>query len=195
MEKNIVLDNIISATRPFPHFSSDKILAPELADHLLKWLKTSAQWQLTKTSFYTQYEFSLLDTSLPEELVQLKSSLLIQELYAYFTREFRTGTLALVGITAHKMTDGHRMGVHNDFIGKQETHRLVIQLNEHWNDENGGYLMTFNSSDPKDVATIMKPLHNSGIGFEISGNSYHAVSTVHAFERYTLVYTFSQISL
>jgi len=190
-ENNLLLENIKFSQNPFPHFSSDKILDEKLAHQLLNWFKITDHWHFTQTSFYTQYEFSLLDLDVPVELRQLSASEFIQGLKIFFKDQFNTGELKLVGITAHKLVDGYRMGVHNDFIGKDETHRLIVQLNDNWTEDNGGFLMLFNSKDPHDVAKIIKPVHNSGIGFEISTKSYHAVSTVHSFERYTLVYTFS----
>lgn len=177
---------------PFPHFSSERILKDDLARDLLEWLKATSLWHYTETNFYTQYEFSLLDLGLPPQLKSLSDQKFIQHLKQHFYSMFKTDRLELVGITVHKLVDGYKMGVHNDFIGKEESHRLVVQLNDGWTEVNGGYLMLFNSMNVNDLAKLIKPLHNTGIGFEISNASYHAVSTVHDFERYTLVYTFSE---
>jgi Rps23 Pro-64 3,4-dihydroxylase Tpa1-like proline 4-hydroxylase len=178
---------------PFPHFSADQILDNDLASDLLAWFKSFQHWQFTKTDFYTQYEFSLLDLVLPDPLASLSSTEFIEQIIHVFEHGFAAQKLKLVSITAHKLVDGYKMGVHNDFIGRAESHRLVIQLNDGWQEHNGGYLMLFNSKDPNDVASLIMPVHNSGIGFEISSKSFHAVSTVYNFERYTLVYTFSYL--
>jgi Rps23 Pro-64 3,4-dihydroxylase Tpa1-like proline 4-hydroxylase len=95
-----------------------------------------------------------------------------------------------VDVTAHKLIKGHTIRLHNDFIPGQETHRLLIQLNRNWKDENGGFLLFFNSSDPQDIHRVIRPIHNSSAGFAISPKSNHAVSTIHDGERYTLVYSF-----
>jgi Rps23 Pro-64 3,4-dihydroxylase Tpa1-like proline 4-hydroxylase len=176
---------------PFPHFISGEVLDSSLASDLFFWLKGSDLWHLTKTSFYTQYEFSLLDTKLPDTLEVLLDSEFIDLIIQNFRDFFNSTVLRLVSLTAHKLVDGYMMGVHNDYIGSEESHRLVIQLNRSWEESNGGYLMLFNSKSPSDVSKLIRPIQNTGIGFEISQKSYHAVSKVHDFERYTLVYTFS----
>ena len=80
--------------------------------------------------------------------------------------------------------------IHNDFIEEGESHRILIQLNRGWLDEQGGLLMLFGSSSPGDVQRVIRPLHRSAFGFSISDCSYHAVSTIAEGERYTLVYSF-----
>jgi Rps23 Pro-64 3,4-dihydroxylase Tpa1-like proline 4-hydroxylase len=190
-QKETLLSHSNFTKAPFPHFSTDQMLDNNLATNLLSWFKGYDDWQFTKTSFYTQYEFSLMDMVLPAPLITLTSPGFIEQMTQFFEHTFAAKKLELVGITAHKLLDGYKMGVHNDFIGKEESHRLVIQINDGWKEHNGGYLMLFNSKDPNDVASLIRPIHNSGIGFEISSKSFHAVSTVYDFERYTLVYTFS----
>lgn len=178
---------------PFPHFYSQAILKGDLPAQLYTWFEHTEAWGLTETEFYTQYEFSLLDASLPQNLECLKSEATIESIRDIFREQMSVSTLSLVGITAHKLNDGHRIGVHNDYIDGEETHRLVIQVNPHWDESKGGYLMLFNSQRADDVAKIVKPLNNSAFGFEISIRSNHAVSTVYDFSRYTLVYTFKAI--
>lgn len=189
-DKVLLLENSFLERHPFPHLGLSKVFVDEFANRLLEWLKCDSMWSLTETSFYTQYEFSLLDTVLPEDISFLLKDSVLSRLKDLMKHNFGVSHLNLVGLTAHKLIDGHRMGIHNDVIGNSESHRLVIQLNQNWNSENGGFLMLFNSKDPNDVANIIQPLHNSAIGFEISAKSLHAVSTIHDFERYTLVYTF-----
>ena len=54
----------------------------------------------------------------------------------------------------------------------------------------GGLLMLFRSEAPESVHSALLPTHGSGFAFEISANSFHAVSSIRTGERYTLVYTF-----
>jgi Rps23 Pro-64 3,4-dihydroxylase Tpa1-like proline 4-hydroxylase len=187
----IPLSASILENSPFPHFAVAEAFTSESAAQLLSWFNVTDLWSLTKTDFYTQYEFSLVGLELPESLRFLNSVETLQYLADRF-KQFFDARLKVIDITAHKLVDGHKMGVHNDFIGSAETHRLVIQLNDNWIDDNGGYLMLFNSKTSSDVAKIIRPLHNTGIGFEISARSYHAVSAVHDFTRFTLVYTFNE---
>jgi Rps23 Pro-64 3,4-dihydroxylase Tpa1-like proline 4-hydroxylase len=102
--------------------------------------------------------------------------------------------LILVEANAHKLLPGQTIRVHNDFIGREETHRAIIQVNRDWTESSGGLLMLFSSPSPDDVMRVVRPLHASGAGFEISPASFHAVSKIHAGERYTLVYSFKRRS-
>jgi Rps23 Pro-64 3,4-dihydroxylase Tpa1-like proline 4-hydroxylase len=179
--------------KPYPHFAGLNILQNGGESMVFNWLNAEDTWELTEESFYTQYEFSLLDTKLPENLGWLKDSSTIAKIVALFSLQFGNAAIELVGITVHKLTDGHKIGIHNDFIGNDETHRFLIQINSAWADADGGYLMLFNSANPQDVAKIVRPVNNSGFGFEISGHSYHAVSTVRNYSRFTIVYTFKAI--
>jgi Rps23 Pro-64 3,4-dihydroxylase Tpa1-like proline 4-hydroxylase len=175
---------------PFRHFSLVSVLKNGLETDLLEWFETTDAWSYTETDFYTQYEFSLFDAQIPVTLRALLDDTTIAAIENEFKNVYNTPSLQLVGLTAHKLIDGYRMGVHNDFIGEDETHRFLIQINANWGEDNGGYLMLFNSTNAEDVSKIVRPLNNTGFGFEISPKSYHAVSTVYDFSRYTLVYTF-----
>ncbi len=72
----------------------------------------------------------------------------------------------------------------------EATHRVLVQLNRGWRDDQGGFLMFFNSGDPADVHRVFSPTHDSVVGFAISEDSHHAVSTIHGGERFTLVFSF-----
>lgn len=189
----ISLSGLETEHSPFRYFSSTRIFNNGLEETLFDWFEQTEDWGLTEADFYTQYEISLLEVDLPQPLQCLINEATISAIAEVFVRSFDTSSLELVGVTAHKLVNGHRMGVHNDFIGPEETHRLIIQISPKWHDSNGGYLMFFNSNDPKDVAKVIRPLDNTGIGFEISQYSFHAVSTVYNFCRYTLVYTFKLV--
>ncbi len=179
---------------PYLHFSARTVLRNGLEQKVYSWLKTYKEWELVTMDFYTQYEFSLFDAELPMEIAILLSKDTVESLKAFFQNTFTVANLELVGITAHKLVEGHRIGIHNDFLGSEETHRLIIQLNPGWEDERGGFLMLFRSADSEAVAKIVRPLHNTAFGFAISETSLHAVSRVNDFERYTLVYTLKAFS-
>lgn len=178
---------------PFNHFLVDSVLKNSLEIKLLDWLDSTDNWDYTETDFYTQYEFSLLNVKIPAELKTLLSAETVDTIKNQFYKNWKTNSLELVGLTVHKLVDGYKMGVHNDFIGEDESHRFLIQINSGWNEDNGGYLMLFNSMNSEDVSKIIMPLNNTGFGFEISPKSYHAVSKVYDFFRYTLVYTFKEV--
>ena len=54
--------------QPFPHFCAPAVFSPALERSLYEWLEDATIWELTKTEFYEQYEFSLLHMELPAAL-------------------------------------------------------------------------------------------------------------------------------
>ena len=175
---------------PFAHCGWSRPLSEADADRVLEWLER-APWRLRVEEFYEQHEFSLLSISPPPELAALVSEATIGKLANGLRRALEIDQpLTLVDIAAHRLTAGQTIRVHNDFIGSEETHRLLLQFNRGWPLENGGLLMTFASERPEDVADAFVPLHGSAFAFEISPQSFHAVSTIRGGERFTLVYTF-----
>ncbi len=175
---------------PFRYFLARGCLAPDTEEKLLEWFETCAPWRLVKTDFYEQYEFSMLDVTLPENVSHLASPNNLTTLRREMARIFEVEFDHRMGLVAHKLAFGQRIAIHNDYLVGEETHRLTIQLNRGLRDEDGGLFMLFNSPDPRDVHRILRPVARSGIGFEISERSHHAVSRLHGGERYTLVYTF-----
>lgn len=175
---------------PFPYAYTSKALDGDLALNLLGWLEDSAPWRLRETDFYEQYEFNFYEASLPSNLAFITSSEYLSKVKDFIEDTFNVNLDEHIDVTAHKLLPGQTIRIHNDFIPGLETHRILIQLNRSWPDENGGMLVLFNSDDPKDIHKIMRPAHNSLVAFEISHKSNHAVSTIHQGERFTLVYSF-----
>jgi Rps23 Pro-64 3,4-dihydroxylase Tpa1-like proline 4-hydroxylase len=178
---------------PFPHFISSNVLENSLDIALLNWFEETNLWGLTRTEFYEQYEFNLTEVEIPENLKCLIEENTIDDLLHCMKNSFQVHDLELVSVTAHKHVKNQSIGIHNDYINGEETHRLVIQINSEWSETKGGYIMLFNSSNAEDVAKVIRPINNSGLGFEISHNSNHAVSKILDFVRYSIVYTFKAL--
>ena len=178
-----------SAT-PFPLIHSSAVLSPQLASNLLSWLETYDSWNLIQTDFYEQYEFNFQDANIPSHLNCFDDGTFNLAALKIMSEIFEVKLEDSVDIVAHKLTPGQKIGIHNDNLEGAETHRLIIQLNSGWREENGGYFMTFKSDDARNIHQIVAPLHNSAIGFAITENSHHAVTTVHKSNRYTIVCSF-----
>ena len=183
------LESVEFQAFPFEHFLSQATL-PNGGAAWLAWLEKEAPWELTVTEFYEQYEFSLLDAPLcpslkclvaPEALSALKYQML-----KYFGQPFSER----VDVTAHKLVPKQTIRLHNDYLSGGESHRLLLQLNEGWKPDHGGYLMFFQGPEPEMASNVIEPLSGSVQAFAISPRSYHAVSTVHADRRFTIVYSF-----
>jgi len=175
---------------PFPYFIAGKGLTDEASMLLLDWFQSEAPWNLVEAEFYEQYEFNLHEVNLPvavKPVLQICSLLRIKN---FVEATFKVQLTDRIDLTAHKLLLGQKIRIHNDFIPGAETHRVLIQLNRGWNDANGGLLMFFNSEEASDIHRAFRPLHNSCVAFAISERSFHAVSTIRASERYTLVYSF-----
>ncbi len=177
-------------TAPFKYFLADEAFGHGISLLLLEWLESHAPWKLVITDFYEQYECNFLDVQLPAHLFFLQEQTFLDDIKGRIERVFEVNLSPQIDLNAHKLIPSQRIRLHNDFILGQETHRLLIQLNRGWTDEKGGLLIFFNSSNPADVHRVFLPGHNRAVGFAISPNSHHAVSTVHSGERFTLVYSF-----
>ena len=188
--KPIDLTKATIRTRPFPFFYEINSLDITLASELLAWFETSAPWKLVQTDFYEQFEFSLTKVSSSSELYQLTSDETLDQLKIDMGRMFKTQFTEQVDITAHKLVRGQRIRIHNDFIPGKETHRLLLQLNREWTEDDGGLLLILADPHPESASYLFQPQHRLGFGFAISRDSYHAVSKVNSGERFTLVYSF-----
>jgi Rps23 Pro-64 3,4-dihydroxylase Tpa1-like proline 4-hydroxylase len=189
---SIDLSSVVLECDPFPHLNGAAVLQDHLENLLFDWFEHTDAWTLAETDFYEQYEINMLDIVLPNPLSRLVSEAVVNAIREKYMVVFNLHTLELVGLVAHKLITGQKIGIHNDFIDDEETHRLVIHVNPRWSDENGGYLMLFHSGNVTDVAKVIPPAHNTMFGFEISPRSHHAVSKIYDYTRYTLIYTFKK---
>ena len=153
------------------------------------WFSDNAPWRLAKTDFYEQYEFDLRDAQ--HRLVSsLSGTTTVSKIIGEMEHLFECRFTDDFSVTAHKLVNGQQIGIHNDWIEGQETHRLVIHLG-HWKTAaDGGLLTVFAGPAAADAVRLIKPIPRSGFAFQISPISYHAVSTVHNESRYSLVYSF-----
>lgn len=178
-------------TDPFPHATAREALPVELVARTLRWMEEDAPWRLRVADFYEQWEMHLGADSVPGDVEDLIAPATVSHLANKLLPTGR-GSVRLVEVTAHRMTAGQTIRVHNDFRPRGETHRILVQLNRGWRDEQGGLLMLFGSGDAGDVRRVIRPVNGSGFGFAISGRSFHAVSTIKEGERFTLVYSFCE---
>lgn len=183
-------DDINYYSNPFDYCTAAKIFSNGFDLELLDWLEKYDSWKLVEKDFYEQYEFNFSDVRLPSNLAFFQQPESLQLIKSKMEEIFQTRLSNKIDFNVHKLVAEQRIRIHNDFIPKQQTHRLIIQLNRGWSIENGGLLLLFNSDNPSDIHKVITPLHNSGIAFKISPNSNHAVSTVYKGGRFTLVYSF-----
>ena len=184
------LSDIAFFQAPYSHFQTSSAFYGNVAGKIYNWFSDDAPWRLVETDFYAQYECSLLNVMLPYELRFLTHPVSLRFVKQKMEKIFNVTLTETVEMTAHKLSNGQSIRLHNDYIGHQETHRLIIHLNPEWKDKNGGLFIICHSPKPEDIYGIIRPLKNSAIGFAISEHSNHAVSKVHGADRYSLVYSF-----
>ncbi|MCI0561005.1 MAG: hypothetical protein MN733_21165, partial [Nitrososphaera sp.] len=126
---------------PFPYFVSHQGLREDTGSALLSWFELDAPWNLRKADFYEQYEFSLREVPLPATIEPLRNTTNVAKVRRFVEAVFRVALTERVDISAHKLVSGQRIRIHNDLISGAETHRVLIQLNRGWVDDNGGLLI------------------------------------------------------
>lgn len=178
-------------SQPYPHARYPRILPADVADRALRWLREEARWRLQVESFFEQHEISLSSGALGQDIDDLVEPALVAHIAGHLAERFDVPQgLELVDASAHRLTEGQSIRIHNDEIGEEETHRLLVQLNGGWDPAQGGLLLVFGDETPESLCEVVVPVHGSGFAFEISARSYHAVSPIVGGERYTVVYTF-----
>ena len=183
------LDSVEFQGLPFEHFLGHARLLDGSATWL-DWLEKEAPWKLTVAEFYEQYEFSLRHASLDPTVRSLIAPETLSTLKNQMRKQFGRSLSDRVDVTAHKLVPKQTIRIHNDYLSGGESLRLLLQLNRGWVPDDGGYLMFFRGPEPEMVSNVIEPISGSVQAFSISPNSYHAVSTVHAKERFTIVYSF-----
>ena len=183
------LGSVVFEALPFEHFVGH-CEPPTVCAKWLDWLEREAPWELTTTEFYEQYEFSLLHAPLSAYVGNLVSPEILFALRYQMSEYFRHPLDERVEVTAHKLISKQTIRIHNDYIPGGESHRLLFQLNRRWEPSYGGYLMFFSGPEPETISKVVEPRHGTVQAFAISPRSHHAVSTVHAGERFTIVYSF-----
>lgn len=178
---------------PFTYFCVDDVLKRNYADALLHWFETTAPWQYVETGFYAQYEFSVLGQRIPDECAPCFSEEALKAVRRRVADGLKANIAGMPKVVAHRLDRGQGIGIHNDAEqARNRMHRFVVQLNRIVDDRFGGHLGLFRSRNLNHVHRVIRPLHNSGLGFTSSPASWHAVSDVRKGSRFTLVYTFRE---
>ena len=90
---------------PFEHFTGHGKL-PATGTELLDWLETEAPWELTRTEFYEQYEFSLAHCPPAPVLRPVVCAEALTALRDRMSACFGRSLSGRVDVTAHKLVPG-----------------------------------------------------------------------------------------
>ena len=193
MRSVIDLSSARLETEPFRFSVVPNALCDGTEPATLSWFEQAAPWSLTEASFYSQHEFDMRDIELPFGIAQLAAETTLAPMREMIAKLFHRQLGTTVDITAHRLTAGQRIRIHNDYLEEGETHRLIVQLNRGWTVGDGGHLLLFGGREPEDVRVILAPVSKQALLFEISHCSNHAVSEVIRGERYSIVYSFHAV--
>ena len=177
-------------TEPFPFSVVPNALCGGMEQATLSWFEQAAPWSLTEESFYSQHEFDMRDIELPFDIARLAADTTLAAMRELISALFHRRLGPTVDMTAHRLTAGQRIRIHDDYLDEGETHRVVVQLNRGWAAGDGGHLLLFGGREPEDVRVVLAPKSKQALLFEISRRSHHAVSEVVRGERYSIVYSF-----
>ena len=178
---------------PFAFSVVSDALCSGIEQATLSWFERAAPWTLTEESFYSQHEFDMRGIELPPDVARLTAVPTLATLRELVSELFHRSLRPTVDITAHRLTLGQRIRIHNDYLEGGETYRLIVQLNRSWAAGDGGHLVLFGGGEPEDLRVVLAPLSRQALIFEISHRSHHAVTKVVRGERYSIVYSFYAI--
>ncbi|KQS27067.1 cyclophane-containing peptide 2OG-Fe(II) oxygenase YhhC [Dyadobacter sp. Leaf189] len=184
--------NIASFNKPYPHLTVDGILSEDLTRKIVHWFDTKAEWQPHTSSFFNQFDCMNLSMGRLDGLDGLFSRPTVTYFRKLIEKHMEVDlSETRISYCAHKFTQGLGVGIHTDSPHDgTETHRLIIHLNSHFSDRFGGHLVVLNENNIGNINKIVRPVNNSAFAFELSDNSFHAVSDVEEGIRYSLIYSF-----
>jgi hypothetical protein len=161
------------------------------ADDVLDWLAGNDRWRRHDGGFYTADVMSVEKLDPPALCAPL------------FNAEGRSGLeraasllfgeqLQLHGpVVAHRMTPPQGIGIHSDAPQPdEETHRLVVLLADGWSRPQGGHFVLLERDSPMSARMIIPHRHNTAIAFRLTGQSFHAVTTLTSGRRFSIVASF-----
>ena len=179
---------IESFKTPYKSFICSDFFSELKIEYVKEFMYQISEWKFHKEAFFEQYEYK----------VNHKNELFFQEIgleiKSLLEHEFNVELSDDFAIVFHKLTPGQRISIHNDCpILGYETHRLVLNLNDEYEDNNGGHFYICSERNSESIFKILRPIVNSGFGFEASKNSYHAIGKVLCRDRYSLVFSFYHV--
>jgi hypothetical protein len=178
---------------PFPHLAIPDFIEEAPAERLLSWFEDGAPWERQKGSFFDVYDFDFCKPAVPRAVEAFRSEVTLQALGEHMAMWFQVDLGPVVDIQAHRLPQGGFIDPHTDYSEREQTHRLILQVNRRLDRSAGGYLVFFADTDSLKMDqgdVVFASLHRSAVAFEIGEAAYHAVTEVRAGERYTLIYSF-----
>jgi len=157
----------------------------------LQWVAEDPGFKRHQSDFFDQCELGAMSSATERTLPWTQDRTLLKKYVSIMNELYEEEFLSVVRVVFHRLGDGQGIGVHTDETRPGfETHRLVVTLNEHWDDSWGGHFFVLRSDSADDVHAILRPTPNLGIAFEMTPLSFHAVGEVSQAVRYSVVLSF-----
>lgn len=164
------------------------------ADDVLNWLAGNDRWKRHDGSFYTADVMSVEALDPPGPCAPLLGAEGRADLENAASRLFGEDLRLYGPLVAHRMTAPQAIGVHSDAPNPgEETHRLVVLLADGWSRPQGGHFVLLERDSPMSAKTIIPHRHNTTIAFRLTGQSFHAVTTLTAGRRFSIVASFRSV--
>lgn len=162
-------------------------------DTLARWLRKRRPWKSTDGGFYRSDEWGVSGgAELPEEGPG-DAPAPIWRCWAErcAARLFGEPLVLHEPIALHRLLPGHGVGIHTDQpLPGEETHRIVITFCEPRAPAAGGHFVLLDGDRPQDAFALIPLRTNAAVAFRLGKASYHAVTSVRAGARYSVVMSF-----
>jgi len=179
-----LLNNLTMHSAPYEFFTAKQTLPKPVIDHIIELFELALDWEV-HDSFYKASIADVTDEIEPEVLQSLCAKM------AEITGAELSGR---VEAKIQKMEPGQYSKVHTDrpLLG-YEAARLVVQLNDNWDDErDGGSLRIHRENSDEDYFSEYSPIKNSSFGFVMTPQAHHSVQVTNR-ERHSVVFYFWHI--
>lgn len=185
---------------PFPHGVVEGVFSSDVASGLADWIGAPRTWQDCDQADPPRRSFYWTADDPPPVIAHLLTGDRAQSLRAQVEELFHTEFDRDFPVSANRYPVGHGIKIHNDYFPEPGshpyffTHRLIAYLSPEADAGSGGLLGIFERDVADARVRTIVPTFNSGSLMAMGPESFHAVSVVKAAVRYSIGFSFTNVT-
>ncbi|GLZ77485.1 hypothetical protein Afil01_22920 [Actinorhabdospora filicis] len=185
---------------PFPHGTVRGVFPEDVARELAMWIGDERTWRDCDREDPPRRSFYWTSTAAPPAIAGLLTPALMRSLREQAEEIFGKSFERDFPVSANRYPVGHGIKIHNDYFPDPAahryffTHRLIVYLSPDTDADSGGLLGIFERDDPGTRIRTIVPAFNAGSLMAMGPGSFHAVSAVKTGVRYSIGFSFTNIT-